>query len=68
MTVSKDKKLIYWKIPDKWVNDEIAYFETNEIKNMNDKLAVLRIQKTLAKMTEGEDDSSDDSLNGWDLR
>lgn len=64
LTASKDKKIIYWKIPYKWGNDEIAHFEKNEIKNMNDKLPVLLIQKTLAKIN---DNSIDFSLNEWDL-
>ena len=49
------------------VNDEIRQFEQNEIKNINDNLAMLKMQKTLTKMGEG-DDSSDDSLCGWDIR
>ena len=34
---------------------------------LNDSLAMLKIQKTLTKL-DGEDDSSDDSLCGWDIR
>ena len=37
------------------------------MKNINDTKAMLRIQKTLIK-NEDDEDSSDDSLNGWDLR
>lgn len=49
------------------LNDEIRQFEQNEIKNINDNLAMLKIQKTLTKMGEGND-SNDDSLCGWDIR
>ena len=66
-TVSKDKKMTYWQLPNEWINEEISNFEKNEIKNINDTIAMLRMQKTLTKMGEG-DDSSDDSLCGWDIR
>ena len=66
-TVSKDKKMTFWQLPDSWINEEISKFEQNEIKNINDTIAMLRMQKTLTKMGEG-DDSSDDSLCGWDIR
>ena len=56
-----------WQFPESWINDEIRQFEQNEIKKINDNLAMLKMQKTLIKMGEG-DDSSDDSLCGWDIR
>lgn len=65
MTGSKDKKVIMWQLPEKWRNEEIESFETKGIQYLNDKLAALRIQQALEKET--NDDSSDDSLNGWDL-
>ena len=46
-----------------WINDEIRQFEQNEIKKINDNLAMLKMQKTLTKMGEG-----DDSLCGRDTR
>jgi hypothetical protein len=45
------------------MNEEIVNFEENEIKNMKDSLAMLKLQRTLTK---DEYDSSDDDLNGWD--
>ena len=66
-TASKDKKMTLWQFPESWINDEIRQFEQNEIKKINDNLAMLKMQKTLTKMGEG-DDSSDDSLCGWDIR
>lgn len=35
---------------------------------LNDNIATLRIQKALAKLNDNDANSSDDSLNGWDLR
>ena len=66
-TASKDKKMTLWQLPESWINDEIRQFEQNEMKNINDNLALLKMQKSLTKMGEG-DDSSDDSLCGWDIR
>ena len=67
ITGGKDKKIIFWKLPEKWVNEDIERFEKDEIKNLNDAMAMLRLQKALEKK---DDDSSsdDDSLDGWDIR
>ena len=63
----KDKNIFFWKLPERWVNEEVSKFETDEIKNINDAMAMLKFQKTLKKDDEDED-SSDDSLCGWDIR
>ena len=67
ITSGKDKKIIFWKLPEKWVNEDIERFEKDEIKNLNDTMAMLKFQKALEKK---DDDSSDDddSLDGWDIR
>ena len=67
ITGGKDKKIIFWQLPEKWVNEDIERFEKDEIKNLNDTMAMLRLQKALEKK---DDDSSsdDDSLDGWDIR
>ena len=67
ITGGKDKKIIFWKLPEKWINEDIERFEKDEIKNLNDTMAMLRLQKALEKK---DDDSSDDddSLDGWDIR
>ena len=67
ITGGKDKKIIFWKLPEKWVNEDVEKFEKDEIKNLNDTMAMLRLQKALEKK---DDDSSsdDDSLDGWDIR
>lgn len=68
LTAGKDKRFVYWKLPDTWLNEAVAKFEANEIKNINDSYAMMKIQKTLSKVAGEEEDSSDDSLNGWDIR
>ena len=66
ISAGKDKNIRCWKLPDKWVNDDVRLFEENEIKNMSDTMAMLKLQKALEKP---EDYNSDeDSLNGWDYR
>jgi len=67
ITGGKDKKLIFWNLPEKWVNEDIERFEKDEIKNLNDTMAMLKFKKILEKK---DDDSSsdDDSLDGWDIR
>ena len=67
ITASKDKKIIFWKLPEKWINEDIEKFEKDEIKNLNDTMAMLKFQKELEKNEEGSD-SDDDSLDGWDIR
>ena len=67
ITGGKDKKIIFWELPEKWVNEDIERFEKEEIKNLNDTMAMLKFQKTLEKK---DDDlsSEDDSLDGWEFR
>ena len=66
ISAGKDKFIKTWRLPDKWINDDVRKFEEAEIKNMSDTLAMLKIQKSLEKP---EDYNSDeDSLNGWDYR
>ena len=66
ITASKDKMIKTWRIPDKWFKEDIKKFEDNEIKNMNDTMAMLKLQQTLK---DDEDYNSDeDSLNGWDFK
>ena len=67
ITGGKDKKIIFWKLPEKWVNEDIERFEKDEIKNLNDTMAMLRLQKALEKKDDNSS-SDDDSLDGWDIR
>ena len=67
LSVGKDKKVIFWQIPDTWVNESIKKFEEDSMREINNSRAVLKFQKSLKKEGEDDDDSSD-SLDGWDIR
>ena len=64
LTMAKDKKIIYWQIPDSWVSDTVKKFEENSIREINANRAAERLKKY---NKENEDDSDDDSLDGWDI-
>ena len=65
ITAGKDRAIRFWKLPERWTNEEIEKFEENEIKIMKDSMAMLKLQKTL---TNQDEDSSDEDLNGWDYK
>lgn len=72
MTGGKDRSLKVnvkwqqiWKLPERWINEEVEKFEESEIKNMKDSMAMIKLQRSMNKH---DDDSSDDDLNGWDFR
>ena len=67
LSMAKDKKIIYWQLPDNWVNDSIKKFQEENIRTINDTRAKERLQRTQKKEND-DDDSSDDSLDGWDIR
>ena len=66
LSVAKDKKIIYWQIPDSWVSDSIKKFEEDNMREINASRAKAKFEK-YAKKT-GDDSSSDDSLDGWDIK
>ena len=66
LSMAKDKKIIYWQLPDNWVKDSLKKFQDESVRQINDTRAIERLQRTQKK--EGDDDSSDDSLDGWDIR
>ena len=66
-TGGKDLRIKVWKLPDKWVSEEVDTFESQEVSNITAKLSVLKLEKSLNK-EEGEEDSDDDDLNGWCYR
>ena len=66
LSVAKDKKIIYWQIPDSWVSDSVKKFEEDSMREINSARAKAKFEKYLKK--EGDDDSSSDSLDGWDIR
>lgn len=39
LTMSKDKKVTFWKFPQDWINEDLKRFEQDEIRNINDTLA-----------------------------
>ena len=65
LSVGKDKKIIYWQIPDSWTSASMKKFEEDSIREINANRAAERYKK--AKNND-DDDSSDDSLDGWDIR
>ena len=66
LSMAKDKKIVYWQLPDNWVSDSIRKFQDEKVREINNTRAIERLQRTQKK--EGDDDSSDDSLDGWDIR
>ena len=66
LSMAKDKKIIYWEIPQTWVKDSVRKFQDESVREINNTRATERLQRTQKK--EGDDDSSDDSLDGWDIR
>ena len=66
LSVAKDKKVIYWQIPDSWVNDSVKKFEEDNMREINNSRAKAKFEKYATK--EGDDSSSEDSLDGWDIR
>ena len=65
LSVGKDKKIIYWQIPDMWVNASVKKFEEDNMREINNSRARAKYEKYAAK---NDDDSSSDSLDGWDIR
>ena len=63
LSMAKDKKIIYWQLPDNWVKDSIQKFQDENIRKINDE----RIIEKFKKQKERDDDDSDDSLDGWDI-
>jgi WD40 repeat protein len=64
LSMAKDKKIIYWQIPETWVKDSIKKFQDENIRQINDERAIEKFKK----QKENPDDSdSDDSLDGWDI-
>ena len=68
LSVGKDKKIIYWQIPDSWVSSSMKKFEEDSMRAINAERAKERLQKQKTRREGDESDSSDDSLDGWDIR
>ena len=68
LSMAKDKKIIYWQLPDNWVNDSIKKFQEENIREINNQRATEKLQKAAQKKEGDDDSSSEDSLDGWDIR
>ena len=55
-----------WKLPERWISEDVQKFEETEIKIQKDTAAMLNIQRQQTKRDEDED--SEDDLNGWDFK
>jgi WD40 repeat protein len=66
LSVGKDKKIIYWQIPNSWVSESMKKFEEDNMREINASRAAAKFQKI--KKEKDDDDSSEDSLDGWDIR
>ncbi len=66
-TGGKDMHIRIWKLPDKWVSEEVSTYEANEVKNITAKIEEEKIVNIYSKKP-GEIDSDDDDLNGWNYR
>ncbi len=70
---AKDRSIKIWKLPEKWVSEEIENFEKNELKKINDQIAERKIKKKMEMIDDDEDEyassgSLEDDLNGWNYR
>ena len=65
-TGGKDMHIIVWQLPEKWVSNEAENYEVNEVKNITAKIVQNKFEKKYKK--DGEMDSDDDDLNGWNFR
>ena len=66
-TGGKDLRIKVWKLPEKWISEEVDNFEKEETQKLTEKLAEEKIENQ--KINEdGRVDSDDDDLNGWCFR
>ena len=66
-TGRKDLRIKLWKLPEKWVSQEVDTFEKEETNIVTAKMAAEKIENQ-AKDEDGKIDSDDDDLNGWCFR
>ena len=66
-TGGKDLSLRIWHIPEKWLGSEAEDFEEKQVKDLTAKIAKKKIVKKYRKNQDGEIDSDDDDLNGWNF-
>ena len=63
----KDLCLRIWHIPEKWLGSEVQDFEEKQVKDLTAKMVKKKIVKKYRKNENGEIDSDDDDLNGWNF-
>ena len=66
-TGGKDLRIKLWRLPEKWVSQEVDDFEKEETNIVTAKMAAEKIENQ-AINEEGRVDSDDDDLNGWCFR
>ena len=67
-TGAKDKAFRVWQLPEKFTSDAMDKFESTEVKNISESLAIMKLQGLLKREMEDDSDSSVDDLNGWDYK
>ena len=63
-TGGKDLRIKLWKLPEKWVSEEVDIFDKEEKYSATAKMAEEKIENQ-KKDEEGQIISDDDDLNGW---
>ena len=66
-TGGKDLRIKLWRLPEKWISEEVDTFEKEETNIVTAKMAAEKIENQ-AINEEGRVDSDDDDLNGWCFR
>ena len=66
-TGGKDLRIKLWKLPEKWVSEEVDLFDKEEKYAMTAKMSEEKIEKQNVD-EDGQLFSDDDDLNGWCFR
>ena len=66
-TGGKDLRIKLWKLPEKWVSEEVDLFDKEEKYAMTAKMSEEKIEKQKVD-EDGQLFSDDDDLNGWCFR
>ena len=66
-TGGKDLRIKLWRLPEKWISEEVDNFEKEETNIVTAKMAAEKIENQTIK-EDGRVDSDDDDLNGWCFR
>ena len=69
-TGGKDRKMKLWKLPETWDSKAVEEYESKEVKDINDTIAIKKMKDNLRRYEDDDDDendSSSDELCGWDF-